>query len=114
MSWKRLHNGDGVFLTCSVLVMFETFVVLEVGISVVSVLQTVSDKLMAGFVECLDNEEAEEGTEKGDGETDILLSKNFTNFCVSFKSCCFNTMTAKPVYLNGCIQTHPLHYLQNF
>uniref|UniRef100_A0A672H1J2 Nucleoporin 205 n=1 Tax=Salarias fasciatus TaxID=181472 RepID=A0A672H1J2_SALFA len=28
--------------------------------------QTVSDKLMAGFVECLDNEEAEEGTEKGD------------------------------------------------
>uniref|UniRef100_A0A7N6B7J1 Nucleoporin 205 n=1 Tax=Anabas testudineus TaxID=64144 RepID=A0A7N6B7J1_ANATE len=30
--------------------------------------QAVSDKLMAGFVECLDNEEAEEGTEKGDGE----------------------------------------------
>uniref|UniRef100_A0A8D3BRE2 Nucleoporin 205 n=1 Tax=Scophthalmus maximus TaxID=52904 RepID=A0A8D3BRE2_SCOMX len=30
--------------------------------------QTVSDKLMAGFVECLDNEEAEEGTEKEDGE----------------------------------------------
>ncbi|KAM8751340.1 nuclear pore complex protein Nup205 [Acanthopagrus schlegelii] len=28
--------------------------------------QTVSDRLMAGFVECLDNEEAEEGTEKGD------------------------------------------------
>ncbi|XP_062246685.1 nuclear pore complex protein Nup205 [Platichthys flesus] len=28
--------------------------------------QTVSDKLMAGFVECLDNEEAEEGTENGD------------------------------------------------
>ncbi|XP_075995887.1 nuclear pore complex protein Nup205 [Genypterus blacodes] len=28
--------------------------------------QTVSDKLMAGFVECLDNEEAEETTEKGD------------------------------------------------
>ncbi|XP_028263251.1 nuclear pore complex protein Nup205 isoform X1 [Parambassis ranga] len=28
--------------------------------------QAVSDKLMAGFVECLDNEEAEEGTEKGD------------------------------------------------
>ncbi|XP_060933087.1 nuclear pore complex protein Nup205 [Limanda limanda] len=28
--------------------------------------QTVSDKLMAGFVECLDNEEAEEGTEDGD------------------------------------------------
>uniref|UniRef100_A0A8C4NPT4 Nucleoporin 205 n=1 Tax=Dicentrarchus labrax TaxID=13489 RepID=A0A8C4NPT4_DICLA len=28
--------------------------------------QTVSDKLMAGFVECLDNEEAEEGAEKGD------------------------------------------------
>ncbi|KAM4619053.1 nuclear pore complex protein Nup205 [Polymixia lowei] len=28
--------------------------------------QAVSDKLMAGFVECLDNEEAEEGVEKGD------------------------------------------------
>nr|XP_020458623.1 nuclear pore complex protein Nup205 [Monopterus albus] len=28
--------------------------------------QAVSEKLMAGFVECLDNEEAEEGTEKGD------------------------------------------------
>uniref|UniRef100_A0A8C7Q4L6 Nucleoporin 205 n=1 Tax=Oncorhynchus mykiss TaxID=8022 RepID=A0A8C7Q4L6_ONCMY len=28
--------------------------------------QTVSDKLMAGFVECLDNEGAEEGLEKGD------------------------------------------------
>ncbi|KAM3870428.1 nuclear pore complex protein Nup205 isoform 2-T2 [Diretmus argenteus] len=28
--------------------------------------QTVSDKLMAGFVECLDNDEAEEGIEKGD------------------------------------------------
>lgn len=28
--------------------------------------QTVSEKLMAGFVECLDNDEAEEGIEKGD------------------------------------------------
>ncbi|KAK1887617.1 Nuclear pore complex protein Nup205 [Dissostichus eleginoides] len=28
--------------------------------------QAVSEKLMAGFVECLDNEEAEEGTENGD------------------------------------------------
>ncbi|XP_023681691.2 nuclear pore complex protein Nup205 isoform X1 [Paramormyrops kingsleyae] len=28
--------------------------------------QAVSDKLMAGFVECLDNEETEESTEKGD------------------------------------------------
>jgi len=36
-----------------------------------SVVQAVSDKLMVGFVECLDNEEAEEGTEKGDGETVI-------------------------------------------
>uniref|UniRef100_A0A8C9YLT5 Nucleoporin 205 n=1 Tax=Sander lucioperca TaxID=283035 RepID=A0A8C9YLT5_SANLU len=32
--------------------------------------QSVSDKLMAGFVECLDSEEAEEGTENGDGERD--------------------------------------------
>lgn len=31
------------------------------------VFQSVSEKLMAGFVECLDNEEAEEGTEKEDG-----------------------------------------------
>uniref|UniRef100_A0A3Q3H1S5 Nucleoporin 205 n=1 Tax=Kryptolebias marmoratus TaxID=37003 RepID=A0A3Q3H1S5_KRYMA len=30
--------------------------------------QTVSEKLMAGFVECLDNEEAEEGTEKEDDQ----------------------------------------------
>lgn len=30
--------------------------------------QTVSDKLMAGFVECLDNEEAEEGAEREDGD----------------------------------------------
>lgn len=33
--------------------------------------KTVSDKLMAGFVECLDSEEAEEGTENGDGERDV-------------------------------------------
>uniref|UniRef100_A0A672GK51 Nucleoporin 205 n=1 Tax=Salarias fasciatus TaxID=181472 RepID=A0A672GK51_SALFA len=37
--------------------------------------QTVSDKLMAGFVECLDNEEAEEGTEKGDGEKKLEQPK---------------------------------------
>lgn len=35
--------------------------------------QAVSDKLMAGFVECLDNEEAEEGAEKGDGEREMFL-----------------------------------------
>lgn len=29
---------------------------------------------MAGFVECLDNEEAEEGTEKEDGKRNVLLS----------------------------------------
>lgn len=29
---------------------------------------------MAGFVECLDNEEAEEGTEKEDGKSSVLLS----------------------------------------
>lgn len=28
---------------------------------------------MAGFVECLDNEEAEEGTEKEDGEKSTVL-----------------------------------------
>lgn len=44
---------------------------IEVGNNFLS-LQTVSDKLMAGFVECLDNEEAEEGTEKGDGKNGVL------------------------------------------
>lgn len=56
-----------------------------------SPLQAVSDKLMAGFVECLDNEDAEEGTEK-DGETiftyqllnlshsDLLIYTLNTNF----------------------------------
>lgn len=57
----------------------------------VSVLQTVSDKLMAGFVECLDNEEAEEGTEKGDGKRDLLW-KSSTTFCVCSNSC-FHTRT---------------------
>lgn len=28
-----------------------------------------SDKLMAGFVECLDNEEAEEGMDKEEGKS---------------------------------------------
>lgn len=28
-----------------------------------------SEKLMAGFVECLDNDEAQEGVEKTDGES---------------------------------------------
>lgn len=38
--------------------------------------QTVSDKLMAGFVECLDNDEAEEETEKEEGtEKDDPLKK---------------------------------------
>lgn len=37
---------------------------------------------MAGFVECLDNEEAEEGTEKEDGERDLFLFKNCTIFCI--------------------------------
>lgn len=32
-------------------------------------IQTVSEKLMAGFVECLDNEEAEEGLETEDGKS---------------------------------------------
>uniref|UniRef100_A0A672HJD3 Nucleoporin 205 n=1 Tax=Salarias fasciatus TaxID=181472 RepID=A0A672HJD3_SALFA len=40
--------------------------------------QTVSDKLMAGFVECLDNEEAEEGTEKGDGEKSVARIRHET------------------------------------
>jgi len=30
---------------------------------------------MAGFVECLDSEEAEEGTEDGDGERRVLFVK---------------------------------------
>uniref|UniRef100_A0A8D3BYC0 Nucleoporin 205 n=1 Tax=Scophthalmus maximus TaxID=52904 RepID=A0A8D3BYC0_SCOMX len=40
--------------------------------------QTVSDKLMAGFVECLDNEEAEEGTEKEDGEKKMVRIRHET------------------------------------
>lgn len=40
----------------------------------VSALQAVSDKLMAGFVECLDNEEAEEGAEGEEGEADVFWS----------------------------------------
>lgn len=38
----------------------------------VPVPQAVSEKLMAGFVECLDNEEAEEATENGDGESEKM------------------------------------------
>lgn len=42
------------------------------------VLQAVSEKLMAGFVECLDNEEAEEGTEKEDGNSCPVLMDYIT------------------------------------
>lgn len=45
-----------------------------------SVFQAVSQKLMAGFVECLESEEAEEGAEKVDGEGNIML----------FSFCCGN------------------------
>lgn len=34
----------------------------------ISVLQAVSQRLMAGFVECLESDEAEEGAEKVSGE----------------------------------------------
>lgn len=34
--------------------------------------QAVSEKLMAGFVECLDNDEAQEGVEKTDGGSSLL------------------------------------------
>lgn len=36
-------------------------------------LQAVSDKLMAGFVECLDNDEAEEGAEGEEGEAEVFF-----------------------------------------
>lgn len=49
----------------------------------VHLLQAVSNKLMAGFVECLDNEEAEEGPETGDGETGFFVH-------------CLNSMLHKP------------------
>lgn len=55
----------------------------------VSIPQAVSDKLMAGFVECLDNEEAEEGTEKEDGEREREM---FITYCY------LNTVKAKPVF----------------
>uniref|UniRef100_A0AAQ5ZKN5 Nucleoporin 205 n=1 Tax=Amphiprion ocellaris TaxID=80972 RepID=A0AAQ5ZKN5_AMPOC len=47
--------------------------------------QAVSDKLMAGFVECLDNEEAEEEAEKGDGEKNIphLLFIHILNLLIT-------------------------------
>ncbi|XP_063336207.1 nuclear pore complex protein Nup205 isoform X3 [Pelmatolapia mariae] len=37
--------------------------------------QAVSDKLMAGFVECLDNEDAEEGTEKDDVDSQKKVAR---------------------------------------
>lgn len=45
---------------------------------------------MAGFVECLDNEEAEEGTEKEDGEreTSFLPVWPVKNVSIWYKSCC--------------------------
>lgn len=44
--------------------------------------QAVSGKLMAGFVECLDNEEAEEGMENEEGKscTHSNVETNFTSF----------------------------------
>lgn len=60
---------------------------------------------MAGFVECLDNEEAEEATEKGDGERDAahmhLLSLQSQNICCNKSnsiSCAFdlNPAVLKP------------------
>lgn len=33
--------------------------------------QAVSEKLMAGFVECLDNDEAQESVEKTDGASNL-------------------------------------------
>lgn len=59
---------------------------------------------MAGFVECLDNEEAEEGTENRDGERDVaciifLQPRNCTILCIWVKLSCFNTVKAKRVLL---------------
>lgn len=58
------------------------FLCLELRTVFVSVPQAVSDKLMAGFVECLDNEEAEEGTENGDGERLVVFIGLKTIFCM--------------------------------
>uniref|UniRef100_A0A3Q2NZN8 Nucleoporin 205 n=1 Tax=Fundulus heteroclitus TaxID=8078 RepID=A0A3Q2NZN8_FUNHE len=40
--------------------------------------QAVSEKLMAGFVECLDNEEAEEGAEREDGDSLVARIRHQT------------------------------------
>ena len=57
------------------LLLFETNPAFTVEIYIcVVLLQAVSNKLMAGFVECLDNEEAEEGPETGDGEMMLFVT----------------------------------------
>lgn len=52
---------------------------------------------MAGFVECLDNEEAEEGAEGEEGEAEVFVS-----FFL------FNTVTAIALHCNCTAQTHLL------
>lgn len=52
---------------------------------------------MAGFVECLDSEEAEEGAEGEEGEADVFLP-----FCL------FSTVTVIAQYCNCKVQTHLL------
>lgn len=46
---------------------------------------------MAGFVECLDNDEAEEGTETGDGEEHVPH--------LSFKLCTMSCLRSQPAIL---------------
>lgn len=57
----------------------------------VPVLQAVSQKLMAGFVECLESEEAEEGAEKVDGK-----GKHLVTF-MQIQNCSNHPLTANNV-----------------
>lgn len=57
---------------------------------------------MAGFVECLESEEAEEGAEKVDGEGNILWRLH---------SCCFNPSTT--ISPGQCCQTQNIIFLND-
>lgn len=59
---------------------------------------------MAGFVECLDNEEAEEGTEKGDGERQVphQVCKTYA-FVVPSSALVFNTDIFILILISKCV-----------
>lgn len=75
-------------------------------------LQTVSEKLMAGFVECLDNDEAQEGVEKTDGRSEIGTPvSSSSRFDVSTLSLADSALEKRVARIRHETQIHILNLL---